>query len=1009
MTKGRDKKPSAFDLVQIQAKAAGDAPRKFWRGLDQLADSEEYRAYAASEFPNGKPGAVSPGMSRRDVLRLMAVSTAVAGLAACTKLPTEKIVPYAQQRPEDFVPGKPIFYATAMPFGGYANGLLVESNMGRPTKAEGNPDHPASLGATDIFSQAAPLGLYDPDRAQLIRFNGRMSDWSRFLVAMNTLRLQQLEKQGAGFRLLTETISSPTMAEQIQTFLKQFPKAKWHQWEPCTRDNAREGSRLAFGQYLNTTYRFDKADVVLSLDSDFLNSGPGFLRYARDFADKRRVTNPQSSMNRLYVAESFPTNTGGIADHRLPLKAAEIESLTSAIAAGLGVKDAAGQTLATSAAWVSALVNDLQKHQGASIIIVGDHQPPAVHALAHAMNAALGNIGKTVFYTDPVEAAPTNQLDSLRELANDIKSGQVDSLFIVSANPVFTAPPEFDFAELLLRVKTRIHTSLYVDETSVFCNWHIPEAHFLESWGDCRAFDGTVSIIQPLIDPLYLGKSPHELLAVLSGDSGQTDYSIVRGYWQRQKGAKDFEAFWQKSLNDGVVAGTAFPAKQVKLNDHLTLPAPTPASGGLEVVFRPDPTVWDGRFANLGWLQELPKPITKLTWDNAAFVSIKTAQQLGVENGSVVKLRYEGREVKAPVWIMPGQPNQSVTLHLGYGRKRAGQMGSDIGFNAYSFRTAAAQWIGSGLDIQKTGDSYQLVSTQHHHIIDSKGKASEEESKEAFNRDLIRIATLEEYRKNPEFAKDPAEKTTKAESLYPPHPYNGLSWGLSIDLTSCVGCNSCVVACQSENNIPVVGKDQVRRGREMHWIRVDTYFRGNLDNPETYNEIVPCMHCENTPCEYVCPVGATVHSPEGLNEMVYNRCVGTRYCSNNCPYKVRRFNFKLFQDWTTPSLYALRNPDVTVRSRGVMEKCTYCIQRINRVKFAAEKEDREIRDGEIQTACQQVCPTKAIVFGNINDSQSQVSKAKAQDRNYGLLAELNVRPRTTYLARLRNPNPKIKE
>jgi MoCo/4Fe-4S cofactor protein with predicted Tat translocation signal len=1025
-----------MDLVSIREKLQGHAGKKFWRSLAELTGTRESLDFLHREFPYGSsPDA--PGLTRRETLKLMAASAALAGLTACTKLPTEKIVPYAQAPPEEFVPGKPVFYATAIPWQGFATGLLVESHMGRPTKVEGNPAHPASLGATDIFAQASLLTLYDPDRAKVVSYNGRIGSWSKFLTVVEQHRRELASTKGAGLRVLTETITSPTLADQLRALLAQFPLAKWHQYEPCGRDSAREGSRLAFGEYLDAVYRFDQAQVILSLDSDFLSYGPGSVRYARDFADKRRMASEQSSMNRLYVVETAPSNTGAVADHHLPLRPSEIEAFARAVASRLGVKMPAASATAlppTAVPWIEPLVRELQNNRSSSVVIAGDQQSHVVHALAHAMNHALDNAGNTIIYTDSVEANPVDQIASLRELVSNIDAGRVDTLVILDGNPAFTAPADLEFRKHLLKVQERIHLSLYEDETAELCHWHIPEAHYLEAWSDARSHDGTASIIQPLIAPLYDGKSAHELLAVFLGQPDRAGYSIVRDYWQRQHLAPNFDPFWGQSLSDGLISGTASPAKSLKLSENFaesvsqnvapgfgpapatlkggaTLPASIPAGGsqGLEIAFRPDPTVWDGRFANNGWLQELPKPFTKLTWDNAALLGVTTALRLGVANGDVARLRYQGREVRAPIWIVPGHAEESVTVHLGYGRTRAGSVGNGVGFNAYALRTSDRPWTSAGLVAEKTGEKYELVSTQHHHLIDTEGKGAEEESVEAFRRDLIRVATIEEYRKNPSFAKEPLDQSTNGESLYPAYKYEGLAWGMTIDLNTCVGCNACVVACQSENNIPVVGKDQVARGREMHWIRVDTYYRGGLENPEAYNEPVPCMHCENAPCEYVCPVGATVHSPEGLNEMVYNRCVGTRYCSNNCPYKVRRFNFLLYQDWTTPSLFALRNPDVTVRSRGVMEKCTYCIQRINEVKIAAEKEDRQVREGEIQTACQQVCPSQAIVFGNINDPKSRVSKLKAQSRNYGLLTDLNTRPRTTYLARLRNPNPDIKE
>jgi Fe-S-cluster-containing dehydrogenase component/anaerobic selenocysteine-containing dehydrogenase len=947
----------------------------------------------------------------------MGASAAFAGLTGCTKLPSEKIVPYVNP-PEEIIPGKPLFYATTMPLGGLGTGLLVESHMGRPTKVEGNPDHPASLGATDVFAQASILTLYDPDRSKVVIHNGRIGSWSDYLAAVDEARQRHTLRKGAGLRILTETVSSPTLASQLRALLAQFPAAKWHQYEPCGRDAAREGARLAFGEYVNTVYRFDRADVVLAVDADFLCSGPGSVRHARDFSDRRRITRPDSAMNRLYVVESTLTSTGAMADHRLRLRSSDLEALTLVIAQGLGVPGvpAAAASTVAPAEWIRALVRDLQAHRGASLVVVGDQQPPAVHALTHAINDALGNLGKTVILTDPVEANPSNQIESLRDLVADIKAGEVQTLVILSGNPVYSAPVDLEFAANLLKVPLRIHLGLYDDETAELCHWHIPEAHYLESWGDARAYDGTASIIQPLIAPLYDGRSPYEVLAVLLGQSSGVAHDIVRDYWRGQTLVKDeeFEAAWESWLEKGVIPSTALLPKQATLKPGFAARPPATGlqagvAGGLEIVFRPDPSIWDGRFANNGWLEELPKPFTKLTWDNAAMISPATAQDAGLNTEDVVELRYAGRSVRAPVSVVPGHADHSVTVHLGFGRKRAGPIGTGVGFDAYAIRPSSAPWIGSGLEITKTGERYHLATTQLHHAIRQEGQKVEEESVTAFKRDLVRVATLEEFRKNPGFAQDPEEQKSRALTLYPNYPYNGYSWGMSVDLNCCTGCNACVIACQAENNVPVVGKDQVDAGRDMQWIRVDTYYRGDLNNPEVYNEAVMCMHCENAPCELVCPVGATVHSPEGLNEMIYNRCVGTRYCSNNCPYKVRRFNFKLYSDWTTPSLYALRNPNVTVRSRGVMEKCTYCIQRINAGKIQAELEDRPVRDGEIATACQQSCPTQAIVFGDINDPNSRVSRLKAQSRNYSLLLDLNTRPRTTYLAKLRNRNPEIKE
>ncbi len=1006
------------NLEAVRTALAQRGGRRFWQSLDELTETPEYREFLEKEFPHDP--AQEDGVPRRDVLKLMAASAALAGLSACTKLPEEKIVPYVVA-PEEIIPGKPLFYATAMPHGGAAAGVLVESHMGRPTKIEGNTLHPGSLGATDAITQSAILTFYDPDRSPVVVREGRVSTWAAFTTFLKPLMEDRKQQRGAGMRLLTESVISPTLGAQIRELLAVYPEAKWHQWEPAGRDAAREGARLAFGRYVNTVYHFDRADVVVSLDSDFVRSGPGTVRYAREFISRRKLEGPESKMNRLYAVEATPLNTGAMADHRLPLRASEIENFTRALAAAVGVK-VAGASLPAGVPekWLLGLVRDLQAHRGTSLVVAGECQPPAVHALAHAINSELGNAGRTVEYTDPIEAEPVNQLESLRALVEDMHDPKkVDLLFILGPNPVYSAPPDFEFKKYLLGVRTRVHMGIYYDETAEQCHWHVPETHFLESWSDARAYDGTVTFIQPLIAPIYEGKSPHELVAEIAGKSGQTAHDIVRVYWQAQSGIKDakaFEAYWETSLHDGVAAGTALSAKPAPISATFlsSLPAAPAAVTGVEVMFRPDPTVFDGRFANNGWLQELPKPFSTLTWDNAAILSPATASKLGVSNGETLKLVTPTREaaVTAPAWVLPGQPDDCITLHLGYGRTRAGRVGSLQGFDAGEVRLSAAMWVASGMRIEKTGDSHLLASTQHHHVIDKQGHRLEEESEAAGERDLVRVATLEEFRKNPAFAKDEEQEKTAGLTLYPGFKYEGYSWGMAVDMQNCVGCGACVVACQAENNIPVVGKTEVSRGREMHWIRVDTYYRdqaaGDLKNPEVYYQPVLCMHCENAPCEGVCPVGATVHSTEGLNEMVYNRCVGTRYCSNNCPYKVRRFNFLLFSDWTTPSLYGARNPNVTVRSRGVMEKCSYCVQRIQAAKIEADKEnDRVLRDGEILTACQQACPTEALVFGNINDPKSRVARLKAQERNYALLEDLNTRPRTTYLARVRNPNPEM--
>ena len=990
-----------LDSLRAQINEANEkAGPEYWRSLEELAGSPAFQEALHREFPKGASEWVD-SVSRRGFLKVMGASMALAGMTGCVRLPLEPIVPYVRQ-PEDVIPGRPMFYATAMTLGGYASPLLVESHLGRPTKIEGNDRHPASLGGTDIFAQAHVLGLYDPDRSQSVVSMGDQRSWQSFLTAIRGPLTAQKALQGAGIRILTPTISSPTLADQLRNFLKIYPQAKWHVYEPINRDNVLEGAKLAFGQPVETRYDFEKADVIVSLDADFLYAGfPGNVRYIRDFAKRR---NPDGKMNRLYVVESTPTTTGAKADHRLPMRASEIEKFAHNLSSHLPVNPPTGGIVGDNPGLSGPIVQDLRAHTGSSVVIVGDHQSPVVHAFAHAVNHALGNVGKTVFYTDPVDVNPLSQAESLKDLVADMRAGKVDLLAIIGSNPAFDAPADLEFAGLLKsnKVPLRVHVGLHQNETAELCQWHINQAHELEAWADARAYDGTVSIIQPLIAPLYSGKSPLEFVALLSGQADATGYDLVRAYWQKQHTGADFEAFWRKSLHDGWVEGTTYQSKSAAVrNDNFGWKWTTDTA--LELNIRRDPTIYDGQFSNNGWLQELPKPMTKLTWDNAVLIGPKMAERLQIKVEDVVELELNGKKVTGPVWIQAGHPDNSVTVTLGYGRARAGRVGTAVGFDAYALRTSAAPWIATGLQIRKTGNTYKLASTQGYQSMDTP---------DGGHRPLVRETTLEEYRKEPNFAKE--EEPAPGLTLYKPYPYKeeDYAWGMTIDLNSCVGCNNCMLACQSENNIAVVGKEQAVIGRHMHWIRVDAYYQGDRDNPKAFFQPVPCMQCENAPCEVVCPVGATNHSSEGLNDMVYNRCVGTRYCSNNCPYKVRRFNFLLFQDWETPQYKMMRNPDVSVRSRGVMEKCTYCVQRISERRIDAEREDRKINDSthedELKTACQQSCPAGAIIFGNINDPNSKVSKLKAQSRNYSLLGELNTRPRTTYLAEVSNPNPELK-
>ena len=925
-------KKGTLDLDAARARVAETKGPEYWRSLEELAGSPDFQEMLHREFPKGASEWLD-AVSRRGFLKLMGASLAMAGMTACTKQPLEPIVPYVKQ-PEEVVPGRPLFFATAFTLGGYASPILVESHLYRPTKIEGNDQHPASLGGTDIFSQASILGMYDPDRSQTLTYLGDIRSWRSLVEAMRAPLSIQKSLQGAGIRILTPTVSSPTLADQLQSFLKVYPQARWHVYEPVNRDNVLEGAKMAFGEPAETQYKLENADVILSLDADFLYAGfPGCTRYARDFAKRR---NPDAGeMSRLYVVESTPSSTGAKADHRLPVRAADIEPFAASLLNLLTNNGGFPSGSTGPKGFFPSLISDLNAHRGSSVVIAGDHQPPALHAVAHAINQFLGNVGKTVVYTDPVDANPVNQTESLRDLVADMRGGKVDMLIIMGGNPAYDAPADLGFADALksTNIPLRVHLGLYQDETAELCQWHVNEAHYLEAWGDARAYDGTVSIVQPLIAPLYNGKSAYELAAMLSGQADSSGHEIVQGYWKKQHSGTDFDAFWRKSLHDGWVEGTALVPKQVSLKGDRLVASPGAAPNSIEINFRRDPSIYDGRFSNNGWLQELPKPMNKLTWDNPVLMGPAMAERMGIKTEDLVELELNGKKVTAPVWIQVGHPDNSVTVFLGYGRRRAGRVGTGTGFDMYPLRTSATPWLTSGVTIRRAGGTYKLASTQGYQTMETP----------TGTRPLVRTANLEAYHKEPDFARE--EEPPKELTLYKPYPYaeESYAWGMTVDMNACVGCNNCIVACQSENNIAVVGKEQTVLGRHMHWLRVDAYYQGDRDNPKAYFQPVPCQQCENAPCEVVCPVGATVHSSEGLNDMVYNRCVGTRYCSDNCPYKVRRFNFLLFQDWETSQYKMMRNPDVTVRSRGVMEKCTYCVQRINQHRIDSEREDRKIQ------------------------------------------------------------------
>ena len=946
-----------------------------------------------------------------------------------------------------------------MEVSGGASGLLVTSYDGRPTKIEGNPEHPHNQGATDLYAQASTLELYDPDRSTAPRHrdaddeNGQDDDdpaqlWKQFESQLAKRRSGWQATSGRGLRVLAEPSSSPTLWAARQKLLEAFPEAKWYGYEPLSRGNELAGSTAALGKAYRTHFDLSKAVRVVCLDADLLGSDPASVRYSREFAEAR---DPDAeTMARLYVVESTFSTTGAAADHRLPLRAEQIDALARALEAEIVAQsDAAdveqhgklaeaphGGFLAEEpiVKFVHEVAADLVAHRGQSVVAIGARQPPHVHALGHRINALLGNIGQTVSYTAEPETTPADQTADFAALCDELRGGEIDSLLILGGNPVYDGPADCGFAEALSNVEFTAHLSVYDNETSRACLWHLPRAHYLESWGDARAWDGVHSVIQPLIEPLYNGRTAIELSALAAGGETKSGEELVRQTFSELAGSDASDGAWKKLLHDGFLAESGWATETPQLDeghreaidsyviDEALLSVDPPGGDDLEIVFSQDASVYDGRFANSSWLQELPDFMTKLTWDNVALVSQATAKALGIKHSTLVQLAHGEHTVDVPAYIMPGQPDGSITVHLGYGRTAAGFVGGDVanevepvGVDFYRLRTSTAPHFARGLRVTTTNRNYTLASTQDHFAIDPVGIDGIEDRVGQ----LIREGTLDEYKHHPDFAQHEVHHPP-LESLWDERSYEeaDYKWGMAIDLNKCTGCNACVIACQAENNVPVVGKEQVRRGREMHWIRIDRYYSGDVANPRLVHQPVTCQQCEMAPCEQVCPVGATAHNSEGLNDMAYNRCIGTRYCSNNCPYKVRRFNYfnysrgqyGKFQDTESEKslvLQMVRNPEVTVRSRGVMEKCTFCVQRIRTTTIVAENERRPIADGEIKTACQQVCPSQAISFGDLQDDNAEVAKQHASPRAYAMLAELNVKPRNLFLARVRNPNPHL--
>jgi Fe-S-cluster-containing dehydrogenase component len=928
-------------------------------------------------------------LSRRSALQLFAAQMALT-VAGCSK-PVEEIVPYVK-RPERVVPGELLRFATTLPLSGYGRGVLAISTDGRPIKIEGNPRHPASLGATDVFAEAAVLSLYDPDRSRTTRHNGDISSWDMFL-AMLLPEMQRLTaSNGEGLRLLTGRITSPTLLRQIDEFLTKYPKATWHAYEPIGEEHERDGTKIAFGRPLHPRPRLGDARTILTLDADPLGPGPDQIRYAHDWTSARNPANPQS-FSRTYTAESALTLTGAKADHRLALHPRSISNVAVAVANQLGAQFTKPELSEEALRFSDAAARALIASRGHALVLAGPTQSPDVHALVHWINHQLN---APTDFIEQIDRPQGREPSSLADLAHDLDGGSVKFLMILNANPAHDAPADLRMEELIRKAPSRVHLGTHLDETAISCQWHVPLSHALESWSDLRARDGTASIVQPLIQPLYASRTVHELLATAMGHPDASSYDLVRETWQPIGGA-DFETWWRKVLHDGIIAQSASTPAAVAAPQLPSL-APIEQPEGMSLVLRPDPCIWDGVWANSPWLQECPKPLSKEVWGHSLTIAPADAKRLRIRSGDLVQVTADNRAIKVAARIESGTATGVVTLALGYGRRNAGAIGNNVGVNAYRLRTTATPWLLDGVILLSTGETREILTTQDDVKLDGNPD------------DLYPLLSLAALATDIGTTQKPPLPT-----LLPEHKYNTYAWGMVVDAAACIGCNACVVACQAENNVPVVGPEEIARGRDMHWLRVDVYDHGTSTAPKAGFQPVPCMHCEHAPCEPVCPVAASVHDGEGLNLQVYNRCVGTRFCEANCPYKVRRFNFFGYADGQeyanlgAETIRAQHNPDVSTRQRGVMEKCTYCVQRISRARRGAEKEDRKISDGEVVTACQSACPTRAISFGDINEADSRVTSLKTAPRHYELLGHLGTRPRTTYLADVRNPDPTLKD
>ncbi len=1006
----------------------------YWKSLGELARNDEYEKFVEREFPENATE-LNDKVSRRSFLRVMGASIALAGFAACRR-PVQKIVPYTKM-PEDVVPGEPMFYASAMPFQDALTGIVVENHEGRPGKIEGNELHPASMGNTSIFGQAEILNVFDPDRSRYVRQDGERSSASAFAKFCS----EHFANTDQNIAFVSEANSSPTFNRLKDQALDQFSNAQWITYEAFGEDNALEGTNIAFGQRLRTFNKFDEAEVIVSFDDDFLNpaADKNSVENTRRFTDGREIESPEDEISRFYAVESTFSMTGSNADNRLRIKSGEIALFIYALAAELsnsvdGLSAFSGVSNKFSDhEWIPVLAEDLLVNQGESILTVGRDHSAELHATVAAINTALGNNGETVDYLEVPHIDQQNNHEAFAGLVDDLNSGNVDTVVLVGTNPAFTAPADLNFNEALSNAGQVIHLSNFYDETSKLANWHINSAHFLEAWGDGYSYTGTRSIIQPQIEPLFSGVSDIEFLNMILTGEQTKGYDLVQETW-RSYYTTNFQNQWEQALHDGIAGDESFPTISAQISSGFNTQADNfigeaESSEGMELVIRAHSTIFDGRYGNNGWLQELPEPMTKITWDNVALMSKQTADELGIEEAAlgeseveIIAITVDGTTVEIPAWVQPGHADDSITITVGYGREGIGRVANGAGTDTYPLRTTSNMLFADGIAIEKTGEMYDVACTQDHNTMEG--------------RSLLRYATLQEYRDDPDFssyegaydAELPGEAYAEehgSEDLLSifdsyddeEYPDNEPQWGMSIDLNTCTGCGVCTIACQAENNIPVVGKREVNRGREMHWIRNDRYFDGDVNDPKAIHQPVPCMHCELAPCEQVCPVAATTHSEDGMNQMTYNRCIGTRYCANNCPYKVRRFNFfnyskEFLTSGDDPEIIQMAmNPEVTIRFRGVMEKCTYCVQRVNRAKIERDIETngrtKKPEDGAVETACQQACPADAIYFGDLTDPESKVVQTKENNRNYLLLEELNTRPRTSYLAKIRNPNPKL--